>query len=125
MTDRQRLIELALSGLESERDRISQEITQLQHQLRGGRPGRARAASADGPAPGSRTMSAAQKRKIAASLRKRWAERRKGQAGSNAKPAARAGSPNKGKAMTTAQKRKISDALKKRWAERKKAQKAA
>jgi len=124
VTDRQRLIELALKGLESERARISEEIIQLQQEFRGG--GGQTQSSATSPNKG-RTMSAAQKRKIAATLRKRWAERRNAQQAARGpqQQQLRAVSPNKGKTMTAAQKRKISETLKKRWAERRRAQKAA
>jgi hypothetical protein len=123
VTDRQRLIELALKGLESERARISEEIKQLQLELRGSAPSsepRSTAPSRTSPNKG-RTMSASQKRKISAALRRKWAERRGRQQGSSsgAQTQTRAISPNKGKTMTAAQKRKISEALRKRWAERK------
>jgi hypothetical protein len=123
VTDRQRLIELALKGLESERARISEEIKELQLELRGSVP------STDAPSRTSpnkgRTMSAAQKRKISAALRQKWAERRGNQQSSGgAQTQTRPTSPNKGKIMTAAQKKKISETLKKRWAERRRSQKS-
>jgi len=77
VTERRRLIELALRGLEAERVRIEQEIRTLAQELRkDGTGGRGIRTSRTAPNKG-RPMSSAQKRKIAATMKKRWAERRK------------------------------------------------
>ena len=79
MAERQRLLELALKGLESEQVRIQDEIKAIRSELgvgsasrlsMTGRPGRV------APNKG-KPMSAAQKRKISAAMKRRHAERRR------------------------------------------------
>ena len=79
MTNRHRLLELALKGLESEQTRIQDEIKAIRAELGTG-GGQVQAFSAIGlrrqaPNKGKR-MTVAQRRKISAAMKRRWAERR-------------------------------------------------
>jgi hypothetical protein len=86
MTNRHRLLELALKGLESEQTRIQDEMTAIRTELGNGvsstaarRGARVQVFSASGarraPNKGKR-MTLAQKRKISAAMKRRWAERK-------------------------------------------------
>ena len=80
MTERRRLIELALLGLQQEQVRIQQEITALRSELGHANP---RAVATAGTSTGrtspnkGKTMSMAQRRKISLAMKKRWAATRK------------------------------------------------
>ena len=78
MTNHNRLLELALKGLEVERHRIAEEIADIQTQLGNGSrrktaPPPAQAASI----PRKRRITAAGRKAISEAMKKRWAERRK------------------------------------------------
>jgi len=85
MTNRHRLLELALKGLESEQTRIQDEMNAIRAELGNGisstvRRGQIHAFSASrsrrqAPNKGKR-MTLAQRRKISAAMRRRWAERK-------------------------------------------------
>jgi hypothetical protein len=79
MTDRQRLLELALKGLEAERTKIDGEIAQLRSQLRSQRNGSEIATTTEtGSAPRKRrTMSAEARKRISEGMKRRYAELRK------------------------------------------------
>ena len=78
MTDRQRLLELALKGLEAERTKIDDEIAQLRSQLRSQRNGSEIATTESGSAPRKRrTMSAEARKRISEGMKRRYAELRK------------------------------------------------
>jgi hypothetical protein len=72
-----RLLELAVKGLEAERQRIDQELADLQRQL--GTSSGASTASRTGKAakPGRGGLTAAGRKRLSELMRKRWAERRK------------------------------------------------
>jgi cell division septum initiation protein DivIVA len=78
----QQLLEAALEGLLAQKQRIEDQISQVQSRLTGRTPRAARtstaapAASAS-PASRKRTMSAAARKRIAEAQKKRWAEFRK------------------------------------------------
>jgi hypothetical protein len=77
MTDNKRLLELAIHGLELEQARITQELQDLRQRL-GGAPRTRVTRSRTRTSPNKgRTMSEAQKRKIARAMKARWAQRRK------------------------------------------------
>ena len=76
MTDRQRLLELALKGLESERSKIDGEIAQIKQQLHSQRNGIAGEVSANAPRK-RRTMSAEARRRISEGMKRRYAELKK------------------------------------------------
>jgi len=80
MTERRRLLELALLGLEAEQQRIAAEIKHVRAEL--GQPSTTATrtlGTARRTAPNKGTpMSAAQKRKISLAMKRRWAEQRKG-----------------------------------------------
>jgi hypothetical protein len=81
MPERHRLLELALKGLESEQNRIQDEIRAIRSELGVGSASRL-AVSATGRAARvapnkGKPMSAAQKRKISAAMKRRHAERRR------------------------------------------------
>jgi len=74
VTDRQRLLELALKGLEAERTKIDTEIAQIRSQLGG------RNSVAEGTTPTGRkkrTMSAEARKRISEGMKRRYAELRK------------------------------------------------
>src|SRR6266581_6769181 len=109
MADRQRLLELALKGLEAERARIDDEIVQIKSQLNP-RPATAQTATAENSAPPKkRRMSAAARKKISEAMKRRYAELNSGER------------QNAGSHLTAAGRRRLSDLMKKRWAERRKA----
>jgi len=78
MTAERRILELAIIGLETERKRIEQELSDLRQRL-----GRTPTPAPQGPTATSRrlrpspnkgrTMSAAQKKKISQAMKARWA----------------------------------------------------
>jgi hypothetical protein len=85
MTDRHRLLELALKGLETEQTRIQDEINAIRSEL-GGRASNAAATRTEevrvsrrgrrqAPNKGRR-MTLAQRRKISAGMKRRWAARK-------------------------------------------------
>lgn len=85
MTNRHRLLELALKGLESEQTRIQDEMTAIRAELGNGIPSTSRrgvhvqafSASPRRQAPNKgKRMTAAQRRKISAAMKRRWAERK-------------------------------------------------
>jgi hypothetical protein len=77
----QRILELALKGLEAERDRVDGEIADLRAELNGGggRP-KARSSSADvssNAVAHKGGITAAGRQKLAEAMRRRWAAKRK------------------------------------------------
>ena len=79
MADRQRLLALALKGLEAERAQIDKEIAELKSQL-GYRRGPGDSSSLEGRTPTGRKrrrMSAEGKRKISEAMKRRYAELKK------------------------------------------------
>ena len=77
MPDRRRLLELALKGLEAERAKIDDEITQIKGQLNSHGTVRVQEQSAGGAPRKRRTMSAAARKKISEAMKRRHAEMRK------------------------------------------------
>ena len=86
MTNRHRLLELALKGLESEQTRIQDEMNAIRAELGEGATRTASRAGAQiavfsvrrprqAPNKGKR-MTMAQRRKISAAMKRRWAERK-------------------------------------------------
>src|SRR5712692_349170 len=103
------ILNAALQGLELQRQRIEEHITQVRAML-GIRPrGRPRKSALPtfNPQPASRrgTMSAAGRRRIALAQKKRWAKYKK----------AKAGEPRK-HTMSVAGRKRIAAATRKRWA---------
>ena len=117
MPTTQRLLELALKGIEAERAKIDDEIAQIQSQLNH----RSTTAPAANPAPAmKRTMSVAARRKISEGMKRMYAEVNK--AAGNAGPKQiSAMKQNGGDRLTAAGRKTLSDLMKKRWAERRKA----
>jgi len=79
MTEERRILELAIIGLETERKRIEQELSELRQRLgrtrtspSSQRPAVTRRGLRTPPNKG-RTMSAAQKKKISQAMKARWA----------------------------------------------------
>jgi hypothetical protein len=76
----QELLSAALQGLEAQKKRIEEQISQVQAMLghRRGRPaGSANTAAAPEPAARRRQLSPAARKRIAAAQKRRWAEYRK------------------------------------------------
>jgi hypothetical protein len=128
MPDRQRLLELALKGLEAEQATIDDEIIQIKSQLNHA-PATARPAAAASPAaapPKKGRMSAAARRKISEAMKRRYAAINKTASSGVGKVEAvgtSQGSARKhkgGSRLTAAGRKKLSDLMKKRWAERRK-----
>jgi len=77
--DRERLLELALKGLQAERAKIDDEIAQIKSQLNSRQSGGAVAGGLTTTAVRKkRTMSAAARKKISDAMKRRYAEMRKG-----------------------------------------------
>jgi hypothetical protein len=72
------LLELALAGLESKRDRLEEQIREVQSLLGRRATPQSRTPRAAAARPRKRRMSAAGRKRIAEATRKRWAEWRKG-----------------------------------------------
>jgi hypothetical protein len=76
----QRILELALKGLEAERDRVDEEIAALKAKLNGGGRPTARSRSAQASSSATRQkggITAAGRQKLAEAMRRRWAVKRK------------------------------------------------
>jgi hypothetical protein len=109
------IINAAIEGFESQKQRIDAEISKLRQMLKDG------SAESDGttaPRPGRRRMSAAARKRIGDAQRKRWAA---------TKPALEKKSkvdmaPAKKRKLSPAGRAAIVAALKKRWAAKKRAQ---
>lgn len=119
MQNTKRLLELALKGLEADRARIDDEITQIRKQLIGG-PGLAKdSAPMETGVRRRRTMSAAARKRISEGMKRRYAAIRSAiESPSQKKPAPTAG-------LSAAGRKKLSEAMKARWAAKKKAGKKA
>jgi hypothetical protein len=76
-TERKRLLELAIRGLENEQSRIQEEIAALRRELGNSPQSRARAAAARAARP-KRHLTAEQRKAISQRMKERWAERRRG-----------------------------------------------
>jgi hypothetical protein len=116
MPDRQRMLELALKGLQAERTNIDDEIAQIKSELnpRSAVAKRVTTASA-ATAPKKRTMSAAARRKISLAMKRRYAGM---QPAAPRQPSVKKQSG--GSRLTAAGRKKLSDLMKKRWADRRK-----
>ncbi len=118
MATNERLIELAIKGLIAERDRVEQEISDLQARM-GHRvtSSLARATSTSRSASGR--MSDEGRRRISAAMKLRWARHR--QETKSGKAARTVVVAKVG--LTDAGRKKLSDMMKKRWATKRKAAK--
>jgi hypothetical protein len=72
MPNTQRLLELALKGLEAERAQLNGEVREIKAQL-----GQGRSIAAQKAAPKRRRMSAAARKRISEGMKRRYAELRK------------------------------------------------
>jgi hypothetical protein len=133
MPDRQRLLELALKGLQAERANIDDEIAQVKGQLNPRQAVAERAWTASPTNPPKKTMSAAARKKISEGMKRRYAEiKTEGERShvSQVRTSALV-SPkqstvkkqNGGDRLTAAGRKKLSDLMKKRWADKRKGQK--
>ena len=113
MPDRDRLLELALKGLEAERARIENEIAEIRGQLRGSTTPTGRGASVT-PRRKRRKMSAEAKRRISEGMKRRYAELKSASEKPPMKQRQRAG-------LTAAGRKKLSEMMKARWAAKRKA----
>jgi hypothetical protein len=134
MPDKQRLLELALKGLEAERATIDEEIIQIKNELGLGRTlvaGATEVKSERVTTPGrkKRRMSVAVRRKISEAMKRRYAATNKtatkpaSQVGKVKPVGMRQGSDGEqkgGSRLTAAGRKKLSDLMKKRWADRRK-----
>jgi hypothetical protein len=119
MASNERLIELALKGLMVERDRVEQEMSDMQSKIgRRGTSTLVRATSASRSASGR--MSEEGRRRISAAMKLRWAKHR--QQTKSGKTPRTAAVVTKG-VLSDAGRKKLSDMMKKRWAEKRKAAK--
>lgn len=71
-----RLLELAISGLEAQRDRIEDELAQLRGRLKGAKPVRSASSRANAAAK-KKGRTAAQKKAHSERMKKIWADRKK------------------------------------------------
>ena len=114
MTDIQRLLELALKGLEAERARIENEITEIRNQLNH----RATVETVEVGMPRRRKrrkMSAAARKRISEGMKRRYAAMR--QPGQNVQQ----GKQSQSGGLTATGRKKLSEMMKARWAAKKKA----
>jgi hypothetical protein len=126
MPNRERLLKLALKGLEAERANIDNEIAQIKSELNP-RPASAQTAMALNPAtasPKKKTMSAAARKKISDAMKRRYAESNKA-ANVSAAPVRKARSVGAKQAtvkrqsarnrLTAEGRKRLSELAKKRW----------
>jgi hypothetical protein len=125
MTNNRRLLELALKGLEAERQRIDDEMSDIHRQLGGqataaaasrGRP----QSAAQGRGQTGSNLTPAGRRKLSELMRRRWAAKRKaGSTGSQTGQAAKKQQTTGN--LTPAGRKKLSDLMRRRWAAKRKA----
>ena len=126
MPTRERLLELALKGLEAERAKIDDEIAQIKSQVRrGGESGSQAGIGGVAAQPKeTREMSAAAKKKISDAMKRRYAENNKvanvsapqvRKDGSHGRKQARAKSQSVRHGLTAAGRRRLSELARKRW----------
>jgi len=114
MASQQRLLELALMGLETERQRVDNEIAEIRSQVNERSPTAGSAIHPRGPAK-KKTMSAEARKRISEGMKRRYA-------------AMRQTSPPQSKqsqvgTLTAAGRRKLSALMKARWAAKRNAAK--
>jgi hypothetical protein len=131
MPDKQRMLELALKGLEAERTNIDDEIAQIKGELNP-RPVVAKSVATASPnTPPKRSMSAAARKRISEGMKRRYADLKKAGLPSHAVAQVRKSeavgaerSTVKDQSgrnrLTAAGRKKLSDLMKKRWANRRK-----
>jgi hypothetical protein len=112
MPDRDRLLALALVGLEAERARIDSEVAELKSQLSGSTV-RALAVVAVTGRSRRRKMSAEARHRISEAMKRKHVERRAAAQGGQKTP------PRTG--ITAAGRKKLSQMMKARWAAKRKA----
>jgi hypothetical protein len=124
--EKQRLLELAIKGLEAERARIDDEIGQIKSTLNGGRAivfheaGNGNTAAQPRK---KRRMSAAARKKISEAMKRRYAAMNKAANMASAVAKVNKAPERSGSRLTAAGRKKLSDLMKKRWAERRKGRK--
>jgi hypothetical protein len=127
MPNRERLLELALKGLEAERAQIDDEIAQIKTQVRGGGVGSSQAGNGGAAAQPKETheMIAAAKKRISDAMKRRPAENNKvanvsapqvRKGGSHGRKQASAKSQSARHGLTAAGRKRLSDLARKRWA---------
>jgi len=104
------IIEAAIAGFESQREKLAEQIAELRAILDGGP--KAAAATSEAPTRKRRKMSAAGRARIAAAQKARWAAAKK----TSEPPAKTAAAPKKKRKLSAAGRKAISEATKKRWA---------
>ena len=127
MANRDRLLELALKGLEAERAKIDDEIAQIKSQVRGGGESGSSQAGNGGAAAQpkeTREMSAAAKKKMSDAMKRRYAENNKvanvsapqvRKDGSHGRKQARAKGQSVRHRLTAAGRKRLSELARKRW----------
>ena len=105
------ILEAAILGFESQRERLAEQIAELRVMLDGQPAGST--AGSETPKRRRRKMSAAGRKAIAAAQRKRWAESRK-----QTKTSTKSAAPKPKRKLSAAGRRAISEASKRRWAQK-------
>jgi hypothetical protein len=117
MADRQRLIELALKGLQADRAKIDDEIGEIKSQLNSGgtivKAGQAASGVITAQPNKKRTMSAGARKKISEAMKRRYADIK------NAESKPKQAKQTSGGGLTAAARKKLSEMTKARWAARK------
>jgi hypothetical protein len=121
MPNRERLLELALKGLQADRAKLDDEIAAIKREI--SPPTvvpKSRRSGAPTPAPvkGKRTMSLAARKKISEGMKRRYTAMRR----SAVQPRLQ-GEVSQGGGLTAAGRKKLSQMMKARWAAKKKAAK--
>jgi hypothetical protein len=124
MPDKQRMLELALKGLEAERTNIDDEIAEIKNLLHHQPAGVKSVVTASPTTPSSKkTMSPAARKKISEAMKRRYADIKKVGIASQAVAGAKQSTSKKqdgGDRLTAAGRKKLSDLMKKRWADKRK-----
>ena len=128
MTNNKRLLELALKGLEAERQRIHDEMSEIHKQL-GGRTSEASSTASQtqrsGPEQGQSrgNLTTAGRQKLSELMRRRWAAKRRagGASSSTGQAHTQAAKKSSSGNLTPAGRKKLSEMMKKRGAEKRRA----
>jgi len=122
LTDRV-LLQAALDGLESQRQRVEDQIAEIRTRLGRRGPGRPKKVAATTSPTKRHPISASGRKRIAAAQRKRWAEAKEAQKPEQPKEAAKPA--GKKRTVSAATRKRMAAGQRKRWAKKGKARKKA
>jgi hypothetical protein len=114
MANTNRLLELALKGLEADRARIENEIAELEALRKSGSVSGSGTQVSNGTTGTRRKMSAAARKRISEGMKRRYAEMR------NSLQSVQQTKKSESGGLTAAGRKKLSDMMKARWAAKRK-----